>query len=608
MKRLLLTTTALLGLTSPALAESADSTRVDEIIVTATRLESRIGEAPGVRVISRQDIDAGQATFAGDILETIPGISLSRNGDFGGVTYVRMRGASADKTLVLIDGVVQNDPSSPNGGFDFSSLDLGEVERIEVLSGPQGSLWGSDAIGGAIAFTTRELDGWRASAEGGSFGTVRGTAAFGVSDDRRAFGLSAAAYFSDGVSKAANGTEDDGFESWTVAANGRLTLSDTVRIDGRLRYNEAEADLDGYDAFFTFGDTADRSESRSWTGFARITADELLGFNQVFDVSVYDLTRDNISAFSSSYDARRTTVRWTAGRGEASDPFAFLVGIERDDTEASISTGATSDLGAASAFGVVRFAPAERVSVTASLRHDAPDEYDARTTARLAGVLDLDGGFTVTASYGQGFKTPTISQTVCDFCFPAGPSTGLKPETAEGWDVAVAWRSDDGRLFARVTGYRLEVEDQISYGIGRYVNIDRTLTTGVEVEAEAELTDQFTVRAAYAFTDAVDESTGAELIRAPENSGSVSLDWTGDRLKASLKVRAEGDQADSDPSTFSPARRDGFAVADLAGSWTLTDTIDLTTRVVNLTDEAYQQSLGYGEAGRGLFIGFRLRN
>ncbi|MBI5940976.1 MAG: TonB-dependent receptor [Caulobacterales bacterium] len=608
MKRLLLTTTALLGLSTSAFAESADSTQVDEIIVTATRLESRIGDAPGVRVITSDDIADRQATFAGDILETIPGLSLSRNGDFGGVTTVRMRGASGDKTLVLIDGVVQNDPSSPNGGYDFSSLDLGDVERIEVLSGPQGSLWGSDAIGGAIAFTTRDLDGWRASAEAGSFGTVRGSAAFGVSDDRRAFGLNAAAYSSDGVSKAANGTEEDGFESWTIGANGRLTLSDTVRLDGRLRYNEAKADIDGYDAFFTFGDTADRAESRSWTGFARLTADDVLGLNQMLDVSVYDLTRDNISAFSSSYDAKRTTVRWTAGRGEARDPFAFLVGIERDDTEASISTGATADLGASSAFGVVRFAPAQRVSVTASLRHDAPDEYDAKTTARLAGVVKLDGGLTLTASYGQGFKTPTISQTVCDFCFPAGPSTGLTPETAAGWDIGLAWRSADNRLVARVTGYRLEVEDQISYGIGRYVNIDRTLTTGVEVEAEAELTDRFTVRASYAFTDAVDQSTGAELIRAPENAGSVSLQWTGDRLKASLTMRAEGEQADSDPSTFSPARRDGFAVADLAGSWVLSDNLDLTARVVNLTDEGYQQSLGYGEAGRSLFVGFRLRN
>ena len=608
MKRLLLTTTALLGLATPAFAQSGETTQVDELIVTATRLESRIGDAPGVRVITAQDLADRQAIFAADILETIPGLSLSRNGDFGGVTTVRMRGASGDKTLVLIDGVVQNDPSSPNGGYDFSSLDLGDVERIEVLSGPQGSLWGSDAIGGAIAFTTRELDGWRASAETGSFGTVRGTAAFGLAEDQRALGLSVSVYSSDGVSKAAVGSEEDGFTSWTASANGRLNLSDTVRLDGRLRYNEAKADLDGYDGFFTFGDTADRSESRSWTGFARVTADDVLGFNQMLDVSVYDLTRDNISAFASSYDARRTTWRWTAGRGGAGNDFAFLVGVERDDTEASISTGATSDLGATSAFGVIRFAPMDRVSVTASLRHDAPDDYDARTTARLAGVLTLNGGFTVSASYGQGFKTPTISQTVCDFCFPAGPSIGLKPESAEGWDLGVAWRSADDRLFARVTGYRLGIEDQISYGIGRYVNIDSTRTTGVEVETEAELTDRFSVKASYAFTDAVDESTGAELIRTPEQSGSLSLLWTGDQLKGSLTIRAEGEQADSDPSTFSPARRDGFAAADLSGSWALTDSLDLTARVVNLTDEDYQQSLGYGEAGRGLFVGFRLRN
>ncbi len=606
MKRLLLTTTALLGLAFPAFAE--DPTDVGDVIVTATRLESRIGDAPGVRVITAEDIDGSQAVFAGDILETVPGISLSRNGDFGGVTYVRMRGAGADKTLVLIDGAVQNDASSPNGGFDFSSLDLGDVERIEVLSGPQGSLWGSDAIGGAIAFTSRELDGWRVSAETGSFGTLRGTAAFGVSGDQAAFGVSAAGYTSDGISKAAVGAEKDGFTSWTLGASGRLTLSDSVRLDGRVRYNEAEADLDGYDAFFTFGDTADRSRSRSWSGFARVTADGLLGFDQVLDVSVHDLTRDNISAFPSSYDALRTTWRWTAGRGGADDDLAFLFGVERDDTQASISTGATSDLGAGSVFGVVRFAPTERLSITASLRHDAPDQYDASTTARVAGVLDLGGGLTLSASFGQGFKTPTISQTECDFCFPPGPSTGLKPETAEGWDIAVAWRSDDDRLFARVTGYRLEVEDQISYGIGRYVNIDRTLTTGVEAEVEAELSDRFTVRASYAFTDAVDETTGAELLRVPEQSGTVSLDWTGDRLRASLAVRAEGEQADSDPSTFSPARRDGFAVADLRGSWRLTDGIDLTARVTNLTDEDYQQSLGYGEAGRAVFVGFRLRN
>ncbi|MDP1629976.1 MAG: TonB-dependent receptor [Caulobacter sp.] len=606
MKRLLLTTAAAgLSLAAPA---HADVTQVDEIVVTATRLEARIGDAPGVRVITAEDIAASQATFAGDILETIPGLSLSRNGDFGGVTSVRMRGAAADKTLVLIDGVVQNDPSSPSGGYDFSSLDLGDVERIEILSGPQGSLWGSDAIGGAIAFTTRELDGWRLSAETGSYGTARAVVAIGAANARGAISATASGYSTDGLSKAAIGTEKDGFTSWTIGGAGRLNLGDSVRLDGRVRYNQAKIAIDGYDAFFVFGDTDERSENRSWTGLARASVDGFLGLNTVAEVSLYDLTRDYVSTFGSTYDARRATWRVTSGRGAAEDVFAFLLGVERDDTEASISTGETADLGAAAVFGVVRFAPFERLSMTASLRHDDPDAYQAKSTARLAGALDLPGGLLVSASVGQGFKTPTISQTVCDYCWPAGPSTGLRPETAEGWDVGVSWRSSDERLFARITGYRLEVKDQISYGAGRYVNIDHTKTTGVEVEVEAALTDRLGLRAAYAFTDAVDEATGQELTRAPAQSGSLGLTWRGDRLGAALTARAEGDQADYNPSTFSPDRRKGYVTANLAGSWRLSDRIDLTGKIANLTDVTWQQSLGYRESGRALYVGIRLRN
>lgn len=606
---LLLSTSALLAVAPPVHADDASPAAVSELIVTATRLESRPEDLPFVRVITGEDIARSQAAFAGDILETIPGVSLSRNGDLGGVSYVRLRGASADKTLVLVDGVVQNDPSSPNGGFDFSSLDLGEIERIEVLSGPQGSLWGSDAIGGAIAFSTRELDGWRASAEAGAFGTVRATAAAGFAGEESALGASVSGFSTDGFSKAANGTEKDGFDSWTAGINGRRVLSSSVRLEGRVRYNEAEADIDGYaPPFYLFGDTDERTKSRAWTGFGRVVADQLLGLDQTFSVSLYDLTRDNISSFSSSYDASRTTWRWTAGRGGADDAFAFLLGAERDDTEASVSTGETADLGATSAFGVVRFSPFDPVSVTASLRYDDPDEFAGETTGRLTATALLSHGVRLSASYGQGFKTPTISQVVCDFCWPAGPSVGLKPETAEGWDLAAAWRSADERWFLRVTGYRLEVKDQISYGVGRYVNLDHTRTTGLEAEAEATLTPRLTLGLAYAYSDAIDESTGARLIRVPEHAGSLSLRWSGERLGATLSVRAEGEQADSNPSTFSPDVRDGFVTANLAGSWKINDRLDLTARVVNLTDTGWQQSLGYGESSRALYVGFRLRN
>jgi vitamin B12 transporter len=171
----------------------------------------------------------------------------------------------------------------------------------------------------------------------------------------------------------------------------------------------------------------------------------------------------------------------------------------------------------------------------------------------------------------------------------------------------MSWGSADGTLFVQATGYRLSVEDQISYGTGRYVNIDQTLTTGVTVSGEIKAGD-FLVRANYGYTDAVDRSTGRRLLRVPEHAGAVSLGWKRDAFNAILTVRAEGEQADSNPSTFSSENREGFVTTDLAGGWAFTDRLELTARVENLADRGYQETLGYGEPGRAVYVGIRFRN
>ena len=594
---------------SPAYAD-APPTDVSEVVVTATRLPSELKDEPSVRVIDDAEIQTRQASFIADILTTVPGLSVSRNGGFGGITSVRMRGASADKTLVVIDGVPQNDASSPSGGYDFGSLELADVSRIEILSGPQGSLWGSDAIGGVIAITTREANGWRANAEAGSFGEVKGSAAIGHAEDGWALGATASGYKADGVSRADGFPEKDGQRSWTAGLNGRVQLSDIVKLDGRVRYNDSRVDIDGYDpVFFTFGDTAEYATSKSWTGFGRATLQGPWGFTHELSLSAYDLKRASLGgSFPASYTAQRQVWRWTAERGAPGDKWGVIVGAEQEDIRASLSTGDKQKAGATSAFGVVRVKPIEGLTLTGSLRVDDPKQYKARGTGRLAAVYALPAGFTVMGSYGQGFKTPTISETACDFCFPAGPSTGLRPERAGGWDLGLGWKSDDGRFDGRVIGYRLAVRDQISYGIGRYVNIDRTLTNGVEVDVTARLTDQLTLKGGYAWTDATDRATGAQLLRVPKSSGLASLLWAGDRLSGAFTLRAESSQADSDPSTFSAARRKGFVLADLAGGWKLNDRVELTARIENIADTHYQESLGYGEAGRGVFVGIRLRD
>ncbi len=175
MKRSILLSTAAIAAAFAAPAFAADdATQLDDVVITATRIPAIVADTPGARVIDAKTIEQRGAIFAADILADVPGLSVTRTGAFGGVAQVRMRGATPGKTLVLVDGAPVNDAAEPNGAYDFSSFELADIERIEVLSGPQSSLWGSDAIGGVISFTTKEIDGVRAEAEAGSFDTVRG--------------------------------------------------------------------------------------------------------------------------------------------------------------------------------------------------------------------------------------------------------------------------------------------------------------------------------------------------------------------------------------------------------------------------------------------------
>jgi vitamin B12 transporter len=603
----------LLMVASPALADPQDaSAPVAPLVVTATRLPTLASDAPDVIVIDRAEIDARQAVFAADVLDTVPGLALTRAGAFGGVTSIRMRGASSDKTLVLIDGVPQNDPSDPNGAYDFANLDLGNVDRIEILSGPQSALWGSDAIGGVVSLTTREENGWRAEGEGGSLDTFDGSAGAGQSTDRWAAGLALSGYHSDGISKADGFPERDPYSSWNAGGYGRVDLTPNVRIDGRIAYNDSRADTDGYDANFVFGDQPGFATYHAWTGDLRATVDDPWGFKETFTLGGYALSRGELGqanpAQDSRFSAARQDYRWTAERGGPSDAFGVSFGAERISDHGSVSTGQSLSLGTTSGFVVARVRPVPLLTLTGSVRYDAPDTFAGQATGRASAVLKLPAGFSVEGSWGQGFKTPTISEIFCDFCFPAGPSTNLLPEHADGWDAGIAWASPSGAWSARLTGYALSVRDQIAFSPSfpfRYVNLQRTRTTGLEAQADAQLTPDLKLEAAYGYTDAIDEVAMTQMLRVPRNAGSVSLLWNHGPWQADVTLRAEGEDADVDPSTFLPATRPGFVVANLAGSYAVTRKIAITARVENLGDAHYQEVLGYGEPRRMIFLGVR---
>lgn len=612
MQRTLLLATAAsaLALSTQAHAQQADDpTEVGEVIITATRLEAPQAQVAGAYVIEEAEIADSGEVFVADLLTRVPGLSLYRNGGYGGVSSIRMRGASQDKTLVLLDGVVLNDPSQPSGGYDFANLDLGDITRIEVLSGPQGSLWGSDAIGGVIALTSRELNGARIELEAGSLDTVRGSGAWGVAGDSYAFGAFISVFDSDGVSKAdeADGaTEADGFESTTLGLNGRIETG-PVTFDARIRFNESTAEIDGFPApLYILADTAEIADTESTSGFVRARG-SFFGFDHALTWQRSEIDRSiSGGSFPSRYTAERTAWRWQAEDAAVTDRLGLIFGIEREDTQGDLSTGVAEELGATSAFAAARYQFTDRLAGSFSVRLDDPDEYEAETTVRASLAYDIGGGFTLSGSYGQGFKTPTISQTLCDFCFAFIPYPELTPERAEGFDLGLAWRSAEGDIGLRATVYRLEVEDEIIFffdGLtfdSYYVNVERTETTGVELQGDWALGGGFGLTAAYAWTDAQDMD-GDRLLRVPEHSGSATLSWNSGPWRTDFTVRAEGDQADAG------GEREGFVVARLAGGYALSDQAELTLRIENLTDAQHQEVLGYGEAGRTIYAGIRLR-
>jgi vitamin B12 transporter len=577
---------------------------VGELTVTASRLPSPLSRTPDAYIVTEDLIDRRQSALATDLLATVPGVSFTQSGPFGGVATVRLRGAASDKTLVLIDGVPVNDPTAPAGGFDFSTLDIADISRIEVLTGPQGSLWGSDAIGGVIALTSREPSRLRASVEAGSLATYRETASIGRSSEAYAVGASVSAFRSAGISKADvhdGNSERDGFNNTTLALNGRFALNDRVRLDARARYNHAAVEYDGFGVKTGVADSNDNSDTDTATGSLSAQIRQVLGFDHELRVDLMGLDRQTHGTFPFNAKGDQQIWRWSAKRQTATYGLAF--GLEHKLAGENTGDGRQTQ-SADSAYVIGRWIPTRKLNLTVSLRRDDPQHYAGQTTARTAVAYEVGAGFTLNGSVGQGFKAPSIFQTTypCFECASPGPAKNLRPERAEGWDLGWAWRSQDGAVQLEATYFDLRVRDQINYAFPNgYSNIDRVRSTGVEVGGETRLGGGWSVRGSYTHDDAVDAKTAKPLIRVPKNNASGSIAWQGGGWQADFGVRGQSQTPDSN----GPIR--AFTVAYAAASFGVTPHLSVTGRLENLADARYQEAFGYGEAGRTVMIGLRWR-
>ncbi len=209
-----------------AVAQDKETSTASQITVTASGTPEPLDDTgQPVTLIGRDEIDAVQGPDLTRVLAQAPGVSFSRNGAPGSFTGLRVRGAEAEQLLVLVDGVRVADPAAPGGGFDFGNLLAGNVGKIDLLRSSNSTIWGSDAIGGVLAISTRADSGLQASAEYGARDTAFATLSGGMGDERAFLGGSTSWYRSDGFSSAASGSEPDGFEQWEANVQGRVVLA-----------------------------------------------------------------------------------------------------------------------------------------------------------------------------------------------------------------------------------------------------------------------------------------------------------------------------------------------------------------------------------------------
>lgn len=630
---LFLALTASLLVAAPAPAQ--DTERLDEIVVTATRIATPIDEvASAVSVITRDDIERRQYQTLDEALNEVPGLAVVRLGPAGTVASVFTRGTESNHTLVLLDGVEITDPSTPDGAFNFSNLLLDDVDRIEIVRGPQSTLYGSDALGGVVNIITRRGEGpfrVRAGFESGTQRTFIERAGVSGSRGRLSYRLSAQHYLSDGESvtpsrlrPAGAAEEDDGFENASVSARVGFA-TDSVEIDLVGRYIDTEVEVD------TSAEDPD-SEGNTWQRFGRAQASFSLfdgAIENRLGIGYTDYNRkdtnlaDSLSASFSfaTNEGDKTKLDWQGDTVVFTDHVLSL-GLETEEEKAESSASFSSGFASVTdesartnaGFAQVLSRFGESLSTSLALRADDHERFTTEVTWRVSATYRVaPWGTRLKAAYGTGFKAPSLQQlfganSFGGFgIFVGNPSLG--PETSTGFDVGFEQSLLDGRLRAGLSYFEIAIDDLIAFNatFTSLLNQDRADIHGLEGFASLALGGGLSVRADYTFTRSED-GTGLDLLRRPKHKLSVDADWRPrDRLQLSAGAIFTGRRTDIDAVSFARIKTPSYALARLGASYGLNQSWTLIGRVDNALDKDYETADGFRGLGRSILAGLRRR-
>jgi len=567
---------------------------LDVITVTSRRPQALADTLAEVTVIERADIEASQAPDVLELLRFVPGIDLVRTGGSGQTSSVFMRGSNSNHVLFLIDGV--RIASTNTGAAAFEHLPIDQIERIEIVRGPRASYYGSDAMGGVIAVTTRERNGAGGLLRIGSNGRFGAAAGYGASGERGAFSVQVGGENYDGFSaQTAAGfsydPDDDGYENRNLGLRGRVAFGEQqLSVSGLAM----RADVD-----FDQGQTAVDQDALA------VVLDGPLRADWTHRLTLATAREDvDTPAFSARFVTRRQQLDWlhdvNLGAGQQ---LIFGINAQRE-RGASIDTFSNSPAYTQTLNHQAGFVGWQgrhgAFDHELSLRYDDHESFGGKATGQAALGWRFAGG-RVFASWGQGFRAPNLNELYSPgFGGLFAGNANLDPERSRSLELGIDARL--GEVDLGVNIYRTRFDDLIAFQGNQTfqaINIARAAVDGVELTL-ARSWGALTLDGNATWQDARDSDTQLQLLRRPDHKAAIDVSYAFDN---GIRVSAD--------AGYVSKRRDfaadlaAYTVVGLRAEGKINQQWSLGARLGNALDRDYAWAAGFASTGRELIVTLR---
>lgn len=604
---------------------------VPKVAVSPTSVPTPTNQvASSVTVITRDEMETEQRRTAPDALINVPGINLVQTGGPGGLTSVFIRGTNSNQVKVLVDGIDVSDPSNPNRSFDFGQMLTNDLAQIEVLRGPQSGLYGADALGGVIVITTQEGSGppkVTGTIEAGSFGTFNQMASASGSEDHFRYALNLGHFQAADtpvtpVDLLAPGEPRFGnfYDNQTYSTKFGVDVTPYLTLNSVVRYVDATLKFTGDNNNFPFPDDQRSTQvvHQLYTRGEGVVSLLEGAFKNYLAVGYTNDWNSNLTPLSplatvNQGDRIKFDYRGVLSLGSGQT----LIGGLEHQVERLEVPGVTAQEFNRAAYLEYQSKIGKSFFLAANIRVDDNEDFGTHPTWRVAPGFVLPWTETeLKGSAGAAFQAPSLSQRFVDFPdFLFFANRNLQPEESFGYDLGFEQPAFDHRFRFGATYFHNDITNLIDFvvlpsGTSTNLNIGRATTQGVESFAALAVTRRFNLRADYTRTIAVDDDTGLELLRRPENKASLTGLWKlTDLWSMSATVLRVGSTIDANRNFTIPRLvAPGYTVVNLATNYKVTENATLFGRIDNLFDLHYEDPTGFDRPGIGLYAGVKLNN